>query len=268
MDRVISYEQVLCFIGEIKNLRRGFVTNFFWDEAKHPYWIEDKTFYYMKVGDSYLLLHESNCFYNLFYIATNLYVVVDSISQMQTGKDLVLDLVVKGDGECEIDTLANAGFVPYKNLFRMSHIGLLADENWNTYEDVTYADETDTYIVYNSLQASFDPICEQLPSLQEVKNYIQKNTLLIVKDENKLCGFLLFELMGRTSWYLRYWYTSPLYRNLGIGARLLKTALVIGKATRRQQLWVLSDNDNAIKRYEHYGFKRENINDYVLIKRR
>lgn len=268
MDRIVSYEQIHGFIGEIKNLQRGFVTNFFWDETKHSYWIANQEFFYKKVGDCYLFLRKNDSFWNLFYLSIDMDTVADAIKQIQTEKDLVVDVVVKGDDKCDVETLANAGFVPYKSLFRMSHIGLLAKDKWNIQDDVTFADETDACLVYYSLQSDFNPICEQLPSLQEVKDYIQKNSLLVVKDSNQLCGYLLFELKGKTSWYLRYWYTSPSYRDLGIGAQLLKAALAIGKATKRQQLWVISDNDNAIKRYEHYGFRRENIQDYVLIKRK
>lgn len=268
MDRIVSYEQILGFVGEIKNLRRGFVTNFFWDEAKHPYWIEGNTFCYTKVDDCYLFLHNNDGFYNLFYLATDMNVAIDAIRLMQADKDLVVDVVVKGDKKNEVEMLAQAGFVPYNSLFRMSHIGLLAEDNWNSHEDVIFANDTDANDIYNSLHSDFDPICEQLPSLQEVRDYIQKKMLLVTKDGNQLCGYLLFELMGKTSWYLRYWYTSPLYRNQGIGARLLKAALAVGKTTKRQQLWVLCDNDNAIKRYEHYGFSKEDIHDYVLIKRK
>ena len=187
---------------------------------------------------------------------------------MQSEKEIVVDVVVKGDGKSDVERLAAAGFVPYKSLFRMSHIGLLAEDDWNNQKNVTFADETDACLVYNSLQSDFDPICEQLPSLQEVKDYIQQNSLLVVKDDDQLCGYLLFELKGKTLWYLRYWYTSPRYRNHGVGSKLLRMALALGQTTRRQQLWVVTDNDNAIKRYEHYGFHREDIHDYVLIKRK
>ena len=148
----------------------------------------------------------------------------------------------------------------------MSHIGLLADDSWEKFEDVILANMADCQLVYDALQNDFDSLCEQLPSLQEVLDYAQREQLLVIKDGKKLCGFLIFELSGTTSWYLRYWYTSPEYRNQKVGAKLLKTALVIGKETKRQQLWVISENENAIKRYEHYGFQKETINDYVMIK--
>lgn len=266
MDKIISAEQVLGFVVEIRNLRQGYVTNFFWDDQKHPYWVGNGSLLYLKSEGCYLLLHTNDSFSNLFYIACNMEAVVNAIQQVPFESDSVIDVVIKGEGKGEVEALKAIGFETYKYLYRMSHIGLLADENWDKSEDVIYASMTDCQLVFDALQKDFDPICEQLPSLQEVKDYAQREQLLVIKDGDKLCGFLIFEISGKTSWYLRYWYTSPEYRNQKVGAKLLRTALVIGKDTKRQQLWVISENENAIKRYAHYGFQKELINDYVMIK--
>lgn len=268
MDKIISLEQVQGFVADIRNLRQGFVTNFFWDDQKHPYWVKTDSFCYIKCGNCYLLLHQNCNFSNLFYIATGMDSVAAAINQVSFHDDSVVDVVVKKEGKGEIDVLREAGFEPYKYLYRMSHIGQLANDSWEKASDVTFASHKDCQLVYNALQHDFDPLCEQLPSQAEIRDYAERKQILVCKDGNKLCGFLIFELSGSTSWYLRYWYTSPEYRNQRIGAKLLKTALVIGKDTKRQQLWVISDNENAIKRYEHYGFRRELINDYVMIKRK
>jgi hypothetical protein len=34
--------------------------------------------------------------------------------------------------------------------------------------------------------------------------------------------------------------------------------------TKRQLFWVIQTNENAIKRYIHYGFNSENLYDYIL----
>lgn len=266
MDKIISSEQVHSFVAEIRNLRQGYVTNFFWDDQKHPYWLEEGSFLYIKSERCYLLIHQNGSFSNLFYIACNMDAVAETIKQVCFDNDNVIDVVIKNEGNGEVECLKAVGFKTYKYLYRMSHIGLLADANWTKSDDVIHASLDDCQLVYDALQKDFDRICEQLPSLQEVNDYAQREQLLVIKDGKKLCGFLIFELSGKTSWYLRYWYTSPEYRNQKIGAKLLKTALMIGKETKRQQLWVISENENAIKRYEHYGFQKEPINDYVMIK--
>lgn len=266
MDKIISAEQVQGFVAEIRNLRQGYVTNFFWDDQKYPYWVGDGSLLYQKSDGCYLLVHQCGSFSNLYYIACNIENVTNAILQSSFENDIVIDVVIKKEGKGEVDALKAIGFGPYKSLYRMSHIGLLADDSWEKCDDVIYASMADCQLVFDALQKDFDPISEQLPSLQEVKDYANRNQLLVIKDEDKLCGFLIFELSGTTTWYLRYWYTSPSYRNQRVGARLLKTALVIGKNTKRQQLWVISENENAIKRYKHYGFQKEPYNDFVMIK--
>lgn len=266
MDKIQNSDQIKNFVVEIKQQRQGYITNFFWNDRKHPYWIEEGSFFYQKADNCYLLFHQNKDFTNLFYIATTLDAVVNAIKQATMENDTVIDVVIEKEGSGEIEILKAAGFEEYKYLYRMSHLGLLADDSWDPSEGVVFAESSDCTLVYEALQKDFDPLCEQLPSLKEVKDFAHRNQLLVIKDEEKLCGFLIFELSGSMSWYLRYWYTSPEYRNQKIGARLLKAALVIGKKTRRQQLWVISDNENAIKRYEHYGFQKEPINDYVMIK--
>lgn len=268
MDRVVAYEQVQNFVGDIRNLRQGFVTNFFWDERKHPYWMENRSLFFLKADRCYLLLHRNGKFSNLFYIATDMGAVAEALGQTALETDSVIDIVSKQEGQEETEVLRGAGFRPYRQLFRMSHIGQLADDSWEEPEGVTFGEDADVQQVYDTLQTGFDPLSEQLPSMQEVRDFVQRRQLLVVREGESLCGFLIFELSGRTSWYLRYWYTAPEHRNRKVGARLLKAALLKGKDTRRQQLWVVSDNENAIRRYEHYGFKREPITNHVMIKYR
>ena len=37
-----------------------------------------------------------------------------------------------------------------------------------------------------------------------------------------------------------------------------------GRDTKRQYFWVKTDNDNAVKRYQHYGFQFEPMKDVVM----
>lgn len=52
---------------------------------------------------------------------------------------------------------------------------------------------------------------------------------------------------------------------MGIGSSLYKKVMFESKNIKRQMLWVVSDNENAIKRYEHYGFKLDRFIDNVMI---
>ena len=267
MLKVESFDQIQQFIKQIRALHEGFVTNFYWDPNKHPYWLAEETLYYEQSHHCVLLIHPNTNFANLYYIATDYSAVNTTLNAIQTNSDIVVDIVCKGDGLLEKESFCEMGFELYKSLYRMNHIGPIVQPDWQKEDSVINGSKKDAQLVYQALKDDFDPLCEQLPTLQEVEDYAQRQQLLVVKDKGRLCGFLIAELNGVT-WYLRYWYTSPQYRDQGIGAKLLRNSLIDGKNSKRQIFWVIADNENAIKRYEHYGFRKENMNDFVMIKRK
>ncbi|MBQ6038518.1 MAG: GNAT family N-acetyltransferase [Bacteroidaceae bacterium] len=267
MHKVQSYEQIQEFIVRIRSLRSGFVTNFYWDEKRHPYWIGSGTFFFIEGEGCILLLHQNISFYNLYYIATSFESVSSQVNMLPVDSDIIVDIVCRGDGIKERNAFHDMDFIDYCHLYRMSHVGQMAQEDWWEDANVKYASPKDITIIRKVFQDEFDPLCEQLPSDKEIQDFIERNQLFIIKENGNLCGFLISEQDGVT-WYLRYWYTSPDYRNRGIGAKLLKTSLIHSIDSKRQIFWVISENENAIKRYEHYGFKRENMNDFVMIKKK
>ena len=268
MYKLESYEQYHSFNIEIRALKQGYVTNFYWDGNKHPYWILEGSFEYLKSNKCILMIHHEESFANLFYIATDYEVVKQKVKTLKIDKDVVVNLVCRGEGHTEKNTFKAVGFELYQSLYRMTHVGVLATSEWKAFEEgVEFGCKKDVTLVEAAFKMQFDPLSEQLPSTKEIEDYIERKQLLVVKDGDKLCGFLIFEITG-VSWYLRYWYTSLDYRNQGVGSRLLKASLAYGIETKRQMFWVIANNENAIKRYQHYGFRRELINDYVMIKRK
>ena len=102
MDKIVSSEQVQSFVAEIRNLRQGYVTNFFWDDQKHPYWVVDGTLLYQKMDRCYLLMHQNGSFSHLFYIATNMEAVANAIQQVPLENDSVIDVVIRKEGKGEV----------------------------------------------------------------------------------------------------------------------------------------------------------------------
>ena len=46
--------------------------------------------------------------------------------------------------------------------------------------------------------------------------------------------------------------------------KLFNEFLSRGKNTQRQLFWVIKTNQNAIKRYRHYGFEEEKMSNFIL----
>ena len=267
MRRIESYEQIQSLTAGIRSLRKGFTTNFFWSPERHACWVENGELFYDECDECVLLLHPEKDFDYLFYLATNPDKVASALERFKSERTAVFDYLFKG--ECPAETLeafGKSGFKVYRQLYRMSRTGLFPVDPGEVSPEVIVGQEEDIPVVEFLFNRDFDPLCEQIPSREELISFIREKQLLVIRDKDTLAGFLVYEMTGKT-WYLRYWYTDPAYRNRGVGSKLLKAALSQGAESTRQILWVLSDNGNAIKRYEHFGFTRESMNDCILIKR-
>jgi ribosomal protein S18 acetylase RimI-like enzyme len=128
---------------------------------------------------------------------------------------------------------------------------------------VKKAQSSDVNAILNLFHNYFDPIAEQLPTEDEIYNWIKKDHLILVQEKEEIQGFVIFDLIGVTS-YLRYWFVHPEYRNRKLGSILLNEYFKVSARSKRQLFWVIQSNENAISRYLHYGFKHENLNDYIL----
>jgi ribosomal protein S18 acetylase RimI-like enzyme len=92
---------------------------------------------------------------------------------------------------------------------------------------------------------------------------VEKGTLIIYELEQQIAGFIAFDIVGATL-HLRYWFVHPTYRDRKIGSVLFRHFLYAGRNTRRQLFWVVSTNENALKRYRHYGFREEQLFNKVM----
>ena len=117
--------------------------------------------------------------------------------------------------------------------------------------------------IFHLLNTYFDPVAEQLPSQEEILAWIDQGNISIFEENKEILGFVIYNLIGLTS-YLRYWFVHPQHRDKKIGSVLLNKFFSASKEAKRQLFWVIQSNDNAIKRYKHYGFEPENLVDSVM----
>jgi len=265
MNRINSLDEIQAFIGSIKKEGEGFLTNFYLDAEKHALWINSGELYYIQYDKCIFLLRKCEDFNSLFYITTNR-------NQLEAGLEraistfhemMVVDIVNRGESDI-LELFKSFGFQLYETLYRMNRIGNPAFKE-TIDEHISMAGKEDALQVKRLLDSHFNPISEQIPSLKEISIFIEEKHLLVYKKESLVVGFILYELNGLTL-YLRYWFVSPEYRDAHIGAKLFNAFMKAGAATKRQLFWVIANNGNAIKRYQHYGFKAENMYDYVLVK--
>jgi len=79
-----------------------------------------------------------------------------------------------------------------------------------------------------------------------------------------LAGLLLFERRGVTS-TVRHWLVDAAVRHRGVGGALMRRYFEGQRGVRRFLLWVAFDNEDAIRKYRHYGYAPDGLIDIVLV---
>lgn len=266
METLQNIEQVQILIAEVRNLRKGYFTNFYLDNFKHQVWIDNGDFKFVRLGETLFFLRISDKFCNLFYCSTTIDELESAMMQLEQMYPELIKMVdiVGSAAQCKpiIQRFENRGYHTYRQLVRMSKLTPAESvEIFNPY--VSFATLEDSKIVREILFRYFDARCEQIPYQEELDEYAKNNRILVYKEAGEILGFVIFE-SNRSTHYLRYWFVHPEHRDKKIGSILLKTFFYKGRHTRRQLFWVITDNENAIKRYRHYGFVEEDLFDFVM----
>ena len=111
-----------------------------------------------------------------------------------------------------------------------------------------------------------------LVDLDEYVNKIMnKATIIIYYEKNKMCGFIAFynnDLTNRNA-FLTMLAIDPTYQRKGIGEMLLKCSIARLKHDGfiRYSLEVLKNNDKAVNLYKRNGFKifKESENHFKMM---
>jgi hypothetical protein len=258
--------EVRAAIDGIKRNGEGFLTNFFLDSPMVAKLISGGKLGYRIAGKSLFLFRQNDTFFNLYFCSTSVESLATDIANVDTqfkGSLLIVDVVGFLSEVSKItEALVRVGFYKYVSLVRMSgnsHLNINAEDDGA----IIYADARRGREVFSLLQRHFDPYAEQIPDLEEVEELASQNRILLNISDDRIQGFLIFVIEGRTS-HLRYWFVLPECRGSLVGSLLFRRYMYECRHTRRQLLWVRQANDNAIVRYEHYGYKRETLVDQIL----
>ena len=265
MQHVKSFEELQQQVAEIRSLRLGFITNFFPDPVKHALWIKQGDCFTDRAGNTLYIIKKSQDFWNAFYCSTTidgLEADLKVFQKMNPNITMMFDLVGR-DIQCKpmVERFKVIGCKEATSLVRMTR--MTEPMEYVPDETIRYATEIDLPLISQQLHQFFDERTEQIPYDEELLEYIKEKRILVCEENGVIMGHLIFEL-NATTLYLRYWFTHPDYRGRKVGSRLLRRFFVEGKETKRQLLWVIRTNENAIVRYRHYGFKEEDMFDYVM----
>ena len=264
--KVNSIDYLSSSVAEIRSLRKGFITNFYLDPAKHAIWIIKGDCYTERINDTLFIIKLSPLFWNVYFCSTALVQLIDDFNKLQEShpqQSMVFDIVGR-EVQCMpiVSALQGCNCKMLASLVRMKRVSDTIPE-MSSDPNVLLADDKSIPEIYQSLHVYFNERIEQIPYFEELMDCSHQRGILVCEENGAMAGFLIFEHNPSTL-YLRYWFTHPNFRERRVGSRLMHRFFEEGKETRRQLLWVVQTNDNAIKRYRHYGFTEEDMFDYVL----
>lgn len=265
MQSVETIEQLQRLSAEIRSLRRGFVTNFFLDVEKHGLWIAKGDCLFECIGSTLFIVKQSSKFWNVFFCSTTLDDLDKDLSCFMCqypALTMMFDIVGR-DLQCQsiVELFRRKGCREATSLVRMTRMTIPME--YTDDASIRQATGKDIPEVSKLLHAYFDEQTEQIPYDEELQSYARQGHVLVCEEEGGMVGFLIYEFTPATL-YLRYWFAHPNFRDRKVGSRLLRRFFEEGKDTKRQLLWVIRTNENAIVRYRHYGFAEENMYDYVV----
>ena len=259
------WDEVVRHVAEARD-RGRMVSNFFPDEKRMMRWCANGTFAHEERGETTFLVRRQETFSSLYFLSTSVEALAKDVTgfvENHSGR-LVVDVLGRDIVREPLETaFKSVGFNALTTLQRMSRRTPM--EKYVHESGVDVAETADAAAIHDLLTTNFIAEEEQIPSLEEVHDWIVAQTILVVRDNRTqgISGFVIFDLLS-AALYLRYWFVASDTRGKGIGGKLMRSMFAAGVNTKRQYFWVKTDNENAIKRYQHYGFEFEPLKDTVL----
>jgi ribosomal protein S18 acetylase RimI-like enzyme len=268
MTPINRASQVFDAIQAVKSAAPAFCTNFFPTERKVQSWIEHSELTGEDVRDgTALFFRRDRDFWHLYFCAASPSALKQELASLKdpANERMVVDLVGNETTLHELLTiLEKAGFRRYSKLQRMARAHS-ADLPASANDDasVEFALSSDRQAIADLLESSFDRYADQLPVLHEIDAAISNRQMLAIKCDDTLAAVLFYETQGMTS-TIRYWAVADRFRTRRFGAALMRYYLQAHAAVRRFVLWVVSTNENAVQKYQHYGYAADGLIDHVL----
>ncbi len=265
MDLITSPRSVLEEIEAVKRGSRSLVTNYYPNEELLARWIGAGDLSRERIAGTTFLFKREEDFLRLLYVSPSPEALGTGLDALAGRSEiLVTEVIAKAaSGRALFDLVGRHGFHPYATLVRLSRTGLPAGSFAGLAEGVRLAAADDAPGILRLLVEHFDRFAEQIQSSGEIKREIGAERILVCESDGQIAGFLHFELSGLTS-HLRRWFVHPRFRDLHVGSKLLGSYFFLSGKASRFILWVLQSNENAIKRYIHFGYQEDGLHDAIF----
>jgi len=190
----------------------------------------------------------------------------DFFLQNNIDYDLVCDVLDRAPLDLKLDNfLAINSFKEYAKLKKMC---LTNDSIYKRSElNIKLVESRNIKSISKLFKNNFDSFSERPPDIDEIEFAIKNKEIYCkVSKLGEIMGFFWNSNKKFLS-ELRYLFVVEKYRGQGIGRELLKEYFIKTSNINRKQLWVLENNNSAIRLYESFGFKFDGLVDYIYVKK-
>jgi len=268
MSPVRTAGEVLEAIQKIKAGATAFSTNFFPVQSKLDSWIAHEELTMEERDGVTFFLRKDRDFAHLYFSAANPPALGRELRQLSAKAihKIATDIVGPEASLAELLNLAEqVGFRCYSRLVRLARIASAVEPpSVPQPAAINVAAEGDASEILRLIEASFDRFADQLPTLYEIVAAIAARQIVIIKQNDQIAALLFFETQGLTS-TIRYWLVAEQFHSRGFGSTLIRQYFATQPAVRRFILWVTATNENAIQKYQHYGYAPDGLVDHVLV---
>ncbi len=257
MNKINSSLELSEIIKIAKAEGRTKVSNYFPNPTTYTGWINRGELSVHSGSNSDFLVHNRANYREIIFFSKDYEELKQDLDILLENleKPAVIEIISKGEVQKRIPINAV--------LKRMMRIG--QPESNPVSPKIKILGMEDISAIMDIFKHNFHAALERVPDIEEIKDLIAKDTIHVYKtDDENIAGFIVYELTG-SSIHLRYWWVDTGMRNKGIGSALINSFFNVGKATKRQYLWVFDDNENAIKRYRHFGFEFDGMQDQISL---
>jgi predicted GNAT family acetyltransferase len=146
----------------------------------------------------------------------------------------------------------------------MSYIGKAKSRTTSIEVSINKCNQNDVSDISKMIRLNFDEISENLPSRNKIENAISIGNILKIVILEQIVAFLWYESKPMVT-EIKYLFISADHRGKRLSINLLEEYNRRVLEIRKKQLWVRSDNVAAIRLYSSYGYKNEEISDYIYL---
>ena len=264
---LVHESQYLAALQRAKDGAEAFSTNLFAEPGRLRQWIDRRELDILEATGASLVLRKERRFLRIFHLAPDPGALANALARLPEAVPAslwVADLVGREDDLAPlVDVYLRCGFRAHRRLFRMTMPTPSSARGSGEAAEVAFAGPQDAPAVARFLEERLDPLAEQPPGPEDIAQACANREVLCCLHDGALAGVLVLAAAGFTM-TLRYWFVDPRFHGQGIGSRLIRRFFQLSDSSRRIVLWVLEGAD-AIRKYEHYGFRMEALVDQVMV---